>query len=189
MLANQHTAALIAEMDKTSPAEHWLEKLHDGTHVLIRPLSTHDHLGLLHFFQRLSPLSLRFRFLGAVTHVDASAIDTLLSESAQISRGYLALIHHDGELQVIGVSRYRRATDQDEQCDCAVAVADPWLRKGLGRLLLGHLIDAARREGFHKMCSTDLSTDYPIHGLYKQLGFTSAYLGRDFDRIVHELEL
>jgi len=49
MLANQHTAALIAEMDKASPAEHWLEKLHDGTHVLIRPLSTHDHLGLLHF--------------------------------------------------------------------------------------------------------------------------------------------
>ena len=47
----------------------------------------------------------------------------------------------------------------------------------------------AQREGFRKMCSTDLSTDYPIHGLYKQLGFTSAYLGRDFDRIVHELEL
>ena len=189
MPANQHTAALIAEMDKASPAEHWLEKLHDGTHVLIRPLSTEDHVGLLHFFQRLSPLSLRFRFLGAVTYVDASTIDTLLSESTEISRGYLALIHHDGELQVIGVSRYRRATDQDEHCDCAVAVAAPWLYKGLGHLLLGHLIDAAKRKGFRKVCVTDLSTDYPIHGLYKQFGFTSTYLGRDFDRIAHELEL
>ncbi|NUT90073.1 GNAT family N-acetyltransferase [Pseudomonas corrugata] len=189
MLANQHTAALIAEMDKAPPAEHWLEKLSDGTHVLIRPLSTDDHARLLLFFQRLSPLSLRLRFLGAVNHVDGHAIDTLLSESETFSQGYLALIHHEGELQVIGVSHYRRAADNPEHCGCAVAVAEPWLRKGLGRLLLGHLIDAARRKGYRKMCSTNLSTDYPVHGLYKQFGFTSAYLDRDFDRIVHQLEL
>ncbi|MGX4725882.1 GNAT family N-acetyltransferase [Pseudomonas corrugata] len=189
MLANQHTAALIAEMDKASPAEHWLEKLNDGTHVLIRPLSTDDHARLLLFFQRLSPLSLRLRFLGAVHHVDGHAIDTLLSESEMFSRGYLALIHHEGELQVIGVSHYRRAEDNPEHCGCAVAVAEPWLRKGLGRLLLGHLIDAAKCKGYRKMCSTNLSTDYPVHGLYKQFGFTSTYLDRDFDRIVHELEL
>ncbi|AOE68082.1 acetyltransferase [Pseudomonas fluorescens] len=189
MLTNPHTAALIAEMDQASPEEHWLEKLRDGTHVLIRPLSTDDHARLLRFFQRLSPLSLRFRFLGAVTHVDERIIDSLLSVPGDISRGYLALIHHDGELQVIGVSRYRQAMDRDDCCDCAVAVADPWLRKGLGHLLLGHLIDAARRNGFSVMRSTDLSTDYPIHGLYKQSGFTSVYQGRDFDRIIHELAL
>lgn len=181
-----HAAALIAERDKSSTTEHWLEKLHDGTHVLIRPLSTDDHAGLLRFFQRLSPLSLRFRFLGEVPRVDAHTLDALLSEPGDVGHGYLALVHQDGELLVIGVSRYRRAMDNSENCDCAVAVADTWQRKGLGRSLLEHLIDAAQRRGFRKMVSTDLSTDYPIHGLYKQFGFTSAYVDRDFDRIVHE---
>ncbi|WP_411388504.1 GNAT family N-acetyltransferase [Pseudomonas sp. MPB23] len=187
MFANPHTAALIAEMDKTAPSEHWLDTLHDGTHVLIRPLSMEDRLRLLVFFQRLSPLSLRFRFLGAVSHVDERIIDSLLSVSEDVSRGYLALIHNDGELQVIGVSRYTRL--EENRGECAVAVAEAWQRKGLGRLLLGHLIVAARREGLHTLCSTNLSTDYPIHGLYKQQGFTSVYLGRDFDRLVHELQL
>ncbi|MCS3515500.1 GNAT family N-acetyltransferase [Pseudomonas grimontii] len=187
MFANPHTAALIAEMDKAPPSEHWLEKLRDGTPVLIRPLSVEDRMRLLVFFRRLSPLSLRFRFLGAVTRVDERIIDALLSLSAEVSRGYVALIHHEGELQVIGVSRYKRFAD--ERCECAVAVAEGWQRKGLGRLLLGHLIDTARREGLRTLCSTNLSTDYPIHGLYKQLGFTSVYLGQDFEHLVHELTL
>lgn len=187
MFANPHTAALIAEMDKTAPSEHWLDTLNDGTHVLIRPLSAQDRLRLLVFFQHLSPLSLRFRFLGAVSHVDERIIDSLLSVSEDLSRGYLALIHSEGQLQVIGISRYKRV--EEKRSECAVAVAEAWQRKGLGRLLLGHLIDAARREGLRTLCSTNLSTDYPIHGLYKQQGFTSVYLGRDFDRLVHELEL
>jgi GNAT superfamily N-acetyltransferase len=189
MFAHQNTAALIAEMDKTEVAEHWLEELRDGTHVLVRPLSADDHPLLARFFQRLSPLSLRFRFLGTVTHVDEVVIDSLLNIPEHDGLCYVGLIHRDGELQLIGISRYSRAEDDEDSCECVVAVADPWTRKGLGYLLLGHLINAAKRNGFRKMQSTDLSTDYPIHRLYKRFGFSSAYLGRDFDRIVHYLEL
>ena len=129
---------------------------------------------------------MRFRFLGAVTPIDDNLIDSLLSGPGQ---GYVALIHSYGELQVIGITPYRASADAHDCCECAVAVADPWQRKQLGRLLLGHLIDNARQRGFKTMRSTDLCTDYPIHRLYKHFGFTSVYLGHDFDRIVHDLEL
>ena len=188
MFTNQHTAALIAGMNKTPPAEYWLDELRDGTHVLVRPLSADDHAGLLRFFQQLSPLSLRFRFLGAIAHVDERIMDALMNDAQGDGMGYVALIHTFGELQIIGFSHYHRVNKED-RCECAVAVADPWQRKGLGHLLLGHLIDAARRSGYQRIGSTDLSTDYPIHRLYKRFGFGSAYLGRDFDRIVHDLEL
>lgn len=186
MYANQHTAALLAELEKSGPMEHWLDELRDGTHVLVRPISADDHSRLLRFFRHLSPLSLRFRFLGDVTPIDDNLIDSLLSGPGQ---GYVALIHSYGELQVIGITRYRASADAHDCCECAVAVADPWQRKHLGRLLLGHLINTARQRGFKKMRSTDLCTDYPIHRLYKHFGFTSVYLGHDFDRIVHDLEL
>lgn len=186
MYANRHTASLLAELDKSGPMEHWLDELRDGTHVLIRPISADDHSRVLRFFRQLSPLSLRLRFLGAVTPINDQLIDSLLSDSGV---GYVALIHSFGELQVIGIARYRANAGVPDGCECAVAVADPWQRKQLGRLLLGHLIDAARRKGFKTIRSTDLSTDYAIHRLYKQSGFTSAYQGDGFDRIVHDLEL
>jgi GNAT superfamily N-acetyltransferase len=186
MYANRHTAALLAELEKSGPMEHWLDELRDGTHVLVRPVSADDNSRLLRFFRHLSPLSLRFRFLGAVTPIDDNLIDSLLSGPGQ---GYVALIHSYGELQVIGITRYRPSADAHDCCECAVAVADPWQRKHLGRLLLGHLIDTARQRGFKTMRSTDLSTDYPIHRLYKRFGFTSMYLKDGFDRIVHDLEL
>ncbi len=188
MFANQHTAALIAEMGKVPPAEHWLEELHDGTHVLVRPLAAENHARLLKFFRALSPLSLRFRFLGTVAHVDENIVNAFLNACDSDRVGYVALIHNDGELQVIGVSRYVRVEDV-EGCACTVAVADMWQRKGLGCILLGHLIDAARQHGVRRMTSTDLSTDYAVHRLYKRFGFSSVYLGRDFDRIVHDLDL
>lgn len=188
MFANPHTAALIAEMNKATPGEYWLEAMRGGTHVLIRPVCAQDHQRLLAFFQRLSPLSLRFRFLGAIAHVDDRIVDAFMNVSDDACMAYVALIHNFGELQIIGISRYLRLDDAP-LCGCTIAVADPWQRKGLGRLLLGHLINAARRNGFDQMTSTDLSTDYAVHRLYKRLGFTSAYLGKDFDRIVHDLQL
>ncbi len=186
MYANRHTATLLAELEQSGATEHWLDELRDGTHVLVRPISADDHSRLLRFFRQLSPLSLRFRFLGAVTPIDDGLIDSLLSGS---DAGYVALIHVYGELKVIGITRYRASADTHDCCECAVAVADAWQRKHLGQVLLGHLIDAARQRGFKKMRSTDLSTDYPIHRLYKRFGFTSVYLGHDFDRLVHDLDL
>ena len=90
---------------------------------------------------------------------------------------YVALAHEDGQLRQVGVSRYA-GIPGSHNCECAVAVSEPWQRKGLGRLLLKHLIDAARRNGYHCMVSRDLANNYAMHRLTKALGFTSRYLGR-----------
>jgi GNAT superfamily N-acetyltransferase len=186
MFANPHTAALIAEMDKTAPSEHWLDTLNDGTHVLIRPLSAQDRLRLLAFssiYRRCRCGSAFGRGQSCRRGHHRFAAERLRGSQPRLpradpQRGPIAGHRH----QSLQARRRKRG-------ECAVAVAEAWQRKGLGRLLLGHLIDAARREGLRTLCSTNLSTDYPIHGLYKQQGFTSVYLGRDFDRLVHELEL
>jgi len=180
--------ALITEINNTTPSEHWLEALADGTHVLVRSISAHDHDRLLTFFQRLSPPSIRFRFLGAVTHVDERIIDAFLNVATEDCMGYVALIHNFGELQIIGICRFKRLEDKQD-CGCTVAVADAWQRKGLGRILLAHLIAAPRRNGYEHMRSIDLSTDYSVHRLSKHAGFTSVYMGHEFYRIHPNLQL
>lgn len=188
MFANPHAATLLAEVHQGAPLEHWLDQLQDGTDVLIRALCTDDLVPLTTFFEHLSPLSIRFRFLGAVAPVNEHTLSAWLSTPGHKAGGYVALIHHFGEFQVIGISRYTRSDDGDS-CECTVAVADAWQRKGLGALLMSHLVDAARRSGFRRMTSTNLPTDYPIHRLYKRLGFASVHQDTGTDRLVHSLEL
>jgi len=101
---------------------------------------------------------------------------------------YVALVHADGQLRQIGVSRYA-SVPGSLQCECAVAVNEEWQRKGLGRLLMQHLIAAAKRNAFHCMISRDLANNYAMHRLTKTLGFTSRYLGGDVSEILHELDL
>ncbi len=101
---------------------------------------------------------------------------------------YVALVHVDGQLQQIGVSRYA-GIPGSQRCECAVAVSEDWQRKGLGKRLMQHLIEAARRNGFECMVSRDLASNYAMHRLVKALGFTSRYPGGDVSEILHELDL
>ncbi|HEX8594804.1 MAG TPA: GNAT family N-acetyltransferase [Pseudomonas sp.] len=171
MFVNERAARLIASLDSSKAGDHWIEALKDGTPVLIRPLRAADRELEYQFLQHLSPLALRFRFLGAVSHVNAALIEELVSLDYHDRMAYVALVHVDGRLQEIGGSSYARVAP-DDTCQCSIAVADGWQHRGLGSLLLTHLIDAARRNGFQKMSSTQLATDYAVNGLFKKLGFS-----------------
>src|SRR3546814_14562204 len=43
---------------------------------------------------------------------------------------YIALVHDNGQLTEIGVSRY--CATSEHECECAVTVADQWQHLGLG---------------------------------------------------------
>ena len=51
----------------------------------------------------------------------------------------VALRHEAGEKREIGVSCFCMS-DDGTSCECAVAVADEWQGRGLGHLLMRHLI-------------------------------------------------
>ena len=49
-------------------ADHWIETLDDGSHVLIRPLRSEDRERERLFLERLSPMTRKFRFHGVSAH-------------------------------------------------------------------------------------------------------------------------
>ncbi|WP_445147143.1 GNAT family N-acetyltransferase [Dyella sp. Tek66A03] len=178
----------ITYIAETLGDDHWIDHLRDGTPVLIRPLLAGDRDLETNFIRDLSPQSRRLRFLCNFKQPSEALIDQLMNLDYQKRMAFIALIHDKGELREIGVSRYC-ATTEDHICESAVTVADDWLNRGLGALLMRHLIDAARKHGFHRMVSMDSAANQPMSGLARHLGFERRLDPADPSQAIHTLEL
>lgn len=176
------------QTDQPNAGEHWIEKLSDGSAVLIRPLREEDRERDRRFVSTIAYEARRFRLIAGLSSGLPSLDARCMPVEHHQREAYVALIHADGQLRQIGVCRYA-GVPGSRLCECAVAVHEAWQRKGLGRLLMQHLITAARRNGFHCMISRDLANNYGMHRLTKGLGFSSRYLGGDVSEIIHELDL
>lgn len=167
---------------------HWIESLSDGSRVLIRPLREEDREREEDFIRRLSPDSRRFRFMGAFKDASPALIDQLMDVDYEHRMAFVALVHDNGKLREVGVSRYS-ATDQEGHCECAVTVADDWRQRGLGVLLMRHLIDLARRNGYKQMMSLDAADNEAMRDLARYLGFRRRLDPEDSTQVIHALDL
>lgn len=167
---------------------HWIESLNDGARVLVRPLRPDDRQREETFINRLSPESRRHRFLDTFKQASPALIDQLMDVDNFNHMAFIALAHDNGELREVGVSRYS-ATGHDQQCECAVVVADDWRQRGLAELLMQHLIEQARKNGFRQMISLDAAEDQPMHELLRALGFHSQRDPQDGNQVIHSRDL
>ena len=168
--------------------DHWIDSLRDGTPVLIRPLREADRERELAFINGLSHRARRLRFLGDFKQVSLEQINQLMNVDYHKKTAFIALLHDNGVLKEIGVSRYS-ATNDEKCCECAVTVADDWQQKGLGALLMRHLIDYARRNGFKRMLSLDAVSNHGMRDLASYLGFRCELDPSDPTQVIHTLEL
>ena len=168
-------------------AMHWHDKLRDGTLVLIRPIGKDDGALERAFIERLSPESREYRFLGQVAISD-DLVRELTELDYQRDMAFIALRHDAGEKREIGVSRFCVSKD-GVTCECAVAVSDEWQDKGLGTLLMRHLIEVARQRGIKRMISIDVAENAGMRNLAKSLGFDRKICDDYPSEVIHTLDL
>jgi GNAT superfamily N-acetyltransferase len=148
----------------------WNEKLLDGTPVLIRPIGPDDAERERIYIEGLSPESRYFRFLEGMRSPSPKLIEKLTHVDQDRDAAYVALIGKGEALHQIGVARYCRDTGEDS-CECAVSVADDFQHKGLGTLLMRHLIENARARGIKNMYSIDSAENRTMWDFSRHLGF------------------
>ena len=166
----------------------WTERLRDGSTVLIRPIGEQDLEFERAFVQRLSPQTRRWRFLGQVHDLSAEQLHRFTDIDYARDMAFVALVHEDGEKREVGVSRYCVGIDP-RTCECAVVVADAWQGRGLGTVLMRHLIDTARAHGLRRMISIDAAENTAMRELATYLGFQRrADLG-DVTQVIHTIAL
>ena len=166
----------------------WSETLRDHSQVLIRPVTPQDRAAERAFIEGLSAQARRYRFLGQVGCPSEDTINRLTDLDYVHDVAFAAVVAQDARQKFVGVSRY--GTDATgRHCECAVTVGDEWQDKGLGTVLMRHLIEVARSRGIRSMYSIDSAENIRMHDLAKFLGFRTRPDPDDATQVIHELEL
>lgn len=166
----------------------WTEKLRDGSTVLIRPIGRQDVELERAFVERLSPQTRRWRFLGQLRELGAEQLHRFTDIDYARDMAFVALVHEGGEKREVGVSRYCVGADP-KTCEYAVVVADSWQGRGLGTLLMRHLIDTARANGIRRLVSIDAAENSAMRELAEHLGFERHADPDDAGQVIHTITL
>lgn len=159
--------------------------LDDGGLIHIRAIRPDDKQRLLEGFRRLSKRSVYYRFFSLKRDLSAAELEYLTEVDFEQHVALAAAVRpalpiHDlefgfGELEsgaqaeagleeIVGVARYvRRGPDRAE---VAIAVADDHQHRGVGSVLLQHLVAIARAAGIKTIEAEVLAENEALHQVF-----------------------
>jgi acetyltransferase len=140
-----------------------------GVSVTLRLLRPEDRDIEHAFVSGLSAETRHNRLLGGARVITREYIESLVNVDYSRDMAIAATAMLDAEA-LIGVVRYVLDKD-DAAAEFAIVVADSWHGRGIGKRLLGKLIDVARRRGLKRLYGDILGTNRPMLELVRKLGF------------------
>ncbi|HEX9968963.1 MAG TPA: GNAT family N-acetyltransferase [Acidimicrobiales bacterium] len=140
-------------------------RLPDGTVIGLRELHEGDEDALRRLFYRLSPDTIRLRFLQPIDRPSTRALHYLAAVDHDRRQALAAV--HDGE--VIGVARYDRLREDPDKAEVAVVVEDAWQGRGVGKVLLDALAKDARTHGVVSLLGTVMGENRRMMAVAKHL--------------------
>ena len=146
-------------------------QLPDGTDLTIRPIRPEDAQIEQAFVRGLSAQTKYFRFMQSLQELSREELIRLTQLDYHRELALIATVQENGAEVEIGVARYAMNPD-GESCEFALVVADAWQHRGIGSRLMLALMEAARERGFRSMEGEVLSSNQPMLGLVRDLGFT-----------------
>jgi RimJ/RimL family protein N-acetyltransferase len=144
-----------------------IHALKDGRVVIIRPIRADDVERLRAAHGRLSALTRYRRFMTAKPYLSSADAAYL---SVIDGCDHYALVatfaeSPDADEAIIAVARFVRSPEDSAAAEFAIVVGDDWQGEGLGRELMGRLVDAAVTRGVCRFQATMLADNVAIHRL------------------------
>jgi RimJ/RimL family protein N-acetyltransferase len=143
-------------------------RLADGSQVIVRPIRADDKRLLSKAFARLSPESVRLRFLAPKKGLTTAELKYLTEIDGSDHAAVVAVLAHKPWV-IVGVGRYVRLADDPETAEVAIVIGDPWQHQGLGRHLGTLLADVARANGIRRFSASLLSDNVAAHRLFASI--------------------
>ena len=140
--------------------------LTDGTTMEIRPARADDFDAVRDMHARMSSQNLYLRFFGVSRAAAESEARRVCREPAPDHGALLAVL----EGQVVGCGSYEVADDGSRSAEIAMAVADDMHRRGVGTLLLEHLVSLARSRGVRTFVAETLSANALMMQVFADAG-------------------
>ncbi len=146
--------------------------LRDGQSLLLRLANPADRPAIQAMLNRVSPESLRMRFMGTMSQVPASTVNALCGESPRDRICMLAVIGEEPDIQVVGFGNYV-ALGARNAAEVAVLVDEEFRGRGISTLLLERLAGIAAGVGFVAFEADVLFENQPMIDVFRASGFES----------------
>jgi acetyltransferase len=153
-----------------SAGEGQVLQLTDGSKVVVRPIGPDDAQMLQVFVRRLSTRSRRFRFFAALAELSAAQLDRFVNVDPARDLALVALGRREEGTAIVAEARYALAQEGDT-AEFAIAVADDFQGRGLGRHLVKRLLVTAWRRGVRRLFGEIKSDNRAMLAFATRLGF------------------
>jgi GNAT superfamily N-acetyltransferase len=159
----------MMKIDANYKEEHVLA---DGTRVTLRMIRPEDGEALRRAFSRLSSRSRYRRFFAGVTELSDEMVHYLTEVDGVNHVAIVATTDsHDLKTEVgLGVARFIRLAEDAEVGEAALTVTDEAQGRGIGRLLLHAIAEAARERNIRTIRAEVLISNAPMRRLLDDLG-------------------
>jgi predicted CoA-binding protein/GNAT superfamily N-acetyltransferase len=149
------------------------ETLRDGGSIHLRAIRPDDKGRLIEHFQQLSQRSVYFRFFGAKRRLTDEELKRFTEPDFVRHAGLVATLLEDGQEHIIGVGRYIARDDDGapHRAEVAFAVADAHQGRGIGTILLEHLVPLARANGITEFEADVLGENNQMLDVFAKSGF------------------
>ena len=137
--------------------------------VRLRPVSAADAGAEQAFFSGLSLDSRQKRFHVGLRQLSPSLLRLLTEVDQRLHLAWVAEAETPGR-PIIADARFACDAEQPTHAEFALAVADDWQGRGLGRRLLAHLVAHARRQGVQCLYGDVLADNRRMLALLREFG-------------------
>lgn len=154
--------------------------LPDGSTVLLRPVVPDDKERLREGLRQLSPRSRYLRFFSSVDHLTDRQLEYLTNPDQVNHVAWGAVDPADPVHHGLGIARFVRLEEEPTAAEMAIAIADDFQNRGLGKILMGVLYLQARERRIASLQGILLPENRAVFRALKELGATLERQGNIF---------
>jgi len=156
-------------------------KLKDETEIVIRPIYPEDEALVMQFYKDISQNSLRQSYLKDLHYDELIAHERLIricyiDYDREITL-VVELKHEKNKREILAIARFSKLANSNDAA-YSLLVKDKWHKKGIGKLLLKHIINIAKEEKIDNLFSQMFEDNIEMINLCEKLGFSFEKLNK-----------
>jgi RimJ/RimL family protein N-acetyltransferase len=145
------------------------QQLRDGIYIEVRALMPEDEAGMLAAIARTGVQSLQRRFFAMKREFSEKERNFFMKVDFTNHVALVAVAQEDDKPTIVGGGRY--VVFEPQRAEMAFVVVDAWQGRGIGSILLRHLIKIAGDAGLHELIAEVLSENRAMLKVFGKYGF------------------
>ena len=157
-------------MSKILSSYQSFEKLSPGQAIRVRAIRPDDRDRLHEEFRKLSKTTVRDRFFSLKMDLTPDELTFYTEVDFVMHVALVAEVDAEGEWHPVGVGRFVRDREHPDHSEFAITITDEFQGRGIGRILLRHLIRCARKLGVRYLEASVLPQNARMSKLLRRSG-------------------